>query len=358
MSDTLDAIETEIVQTCPLCGSFGKPLHDTLKDFVFDAPGKWPLARCSDRACELVWLSLRPTAKDLHKAYRSYYTHVDGALPERKYLRSFLGSVKRKFTKKFTKYYIENRFGYIHANKCRMFLLDLLAQLNPSGADALAIEGMFLPVTNVRGRLLEVGCGNGKMLRLMRELGWQVEGAEFDPVCKKMVEMQGITCSLGDIRDQRYPSSSFNAIFTGNVIEHVVDPIGFVAECSRVLKTGGYFVVITPNSESIGHRHFKCDWRGLEPPRHLQIFNLKNLSKLIGEYGFELKVARTTNRGAWYIWGMSANIRKARLCGAQTAEVGVKLISFRGLVLQTVGRLAHIFLPDCGEELIVVAVKK
>jgi len=32
------------------------------------------------------------------------------------------------------------------------------------------------------GRLLEVGCGSGKMLKDMADLGWEVEGIDFDPV--------------------------------------------------------------------------------------------------------------------------------------------------------------------------------
>jgi 2-polyprenyl-3-methyl-5-hydroxy-6-metoxy-1,4-benzoquinol methylase len=349
-----ETIETEIVGTCPLCGSLGLKLYDTLHDLVFKAPGKWSFMQCSALECQLLWLSQRPTAAELHKAYRAYYTHDDGELRKRKGLRLFLSGCKRAFVKS----YIECRFGYIQAGKVRAFLVELLASLLPAGSDSLAVEGMFLPAIDQPRRLIEVGCGNGNMLKLMRELGWQVEGLEYDATCIKLVETQGVRCSLGDIREQQYPSESFNAMYTGNVIEHVNDPGSFVKECSRVLKPGGYFVVLTPNAASLGHRHFNRDWRGLEPPRHLQIFNLKNLSKLVTDYGFELQVARTTNRGAWYILGMSASIRKARLFGTSTADSNVRLLSLRGIARQLLGRLIQAFLSDRGEELLLIAIKK
>ncbi|MBK5276436.1 MAG: class I SAM-dependent methyltransferase [Desulfuromonadales bacterium] len=310
--------------------------------------------QCSSSECQLLWLSQRPTIVDLHKAYRSYYTHDDGELRERKGIRFFLSRCKRVFVKS----YIKCRFGYIHAGFVRIFLMELLAQLLPSGSDSLAIEGMLLPAIDQPRRLLEVGCGNGNMLKLMRELGWEVEGLEYDPKCKKLVEILGLRCSLGDIREQQYPSESFNAIYAGNVIEHVFDPVSFVKECSRVLKTGGYFVVLTPNAASFGHMYFNRDWRGLEPPRHLQLFNLRNLSKIVTDYGFELKIARTTNRGAWYILGMSTSIRKARYCGSRTAKSHIRMLSCGGLARQLLGRLIQAFLSNRGEELLLVAIKK
>lgn len=42
----------------------------------------------------------------------------------------------------------------------------------------------------------------------------------------------------------------------------------------------------TPNIGSYGHKHFGCNWRGLEPPRHIVIFNWNALESLMEEIGF------------------------------------------------------------------------
>jgi SAM-dependent methyltransferase len=76
-----------------------------------------------------------------------------------------------------------------------------------------------------------------------------------------------------------------------HVIEHVPDPVACLDKCRRLLKPGGRLVVSTPNIRSRGHLEFKQSWRGLEPPRHLQIFAPELLGECARRAG--LKVLRT-----------------------------------------------------------------
>ena len=45
--------------------------------------------------------------------------------------------------------------------------------------------------------------------------------------------------------------------------------------------------VDTPNIEAVGHRLYGRDWRGLEPPRHLVIFNQVSFMRALAEAGFD-----------------------------------------------------------------------
>ena len=62
----------------------------------------------------------------------------------------------------------------------------------------------------------------------------------------------------------------------------------------------------------LGHKHYRQDWRGLESPRHLQIFNPRSLLRLTQESSFDRCRVHTTNRSAWYVFRMSAALGKAR----------------------------------------------
>jgi hypothetical protein len=53
-----------------------------------------------------------------------------------------------------------------------------------------------------------------------------------------------------------------------------------------LLKPGGYFWIDTPNIDSHGHSEFGSDWRGLEPPRHLQLLSWELLRTMLDEAGF------------------------------------------------------------------------
>src|SRR5206468_4239492 len=123
------------------------------------------------------------------------------------------------------------------------------------------------------GRLLEIGVGSGQMLAAMRTHGWQVEGVDLDPAAVRNAQAKGLPVKLGTLEEQNYPDCSFDAIVMSHVIEHVPAPVSFLNECRRVLKPHGRLVLITPNSDSLGHRLYDRNWRGLEPPRHLHIFN-------------------------------------------------------------------------------------
>ena len=69
-------------------------------------------------------------------------------------------------------------------------------------------------------------------------------------------------------------------------IEHVYDPVKVVESIYRLLKPGGVFWIETPNIDSFGHDIYGPDWRGLEPPRHLVLFNRTTLINILHQIGF------------------------------------------------------------------------
>jgi len=335
---------------CAICQGTGEVLHRDLKDFVFGAPGTWTIKQCEDPACRLIWLDPCPTKDTIAEAYQNYYTHTSGGkgqLGRQEWLRNIYHLILNG--------YLHVRFGY--PSPILGTLLSPLALLHPGGLDEIAVKAMFLASPNEANRLLEIGCGSGYLLQRMHSLGWEVEGVEFDPACVGILNGVGISCRLGDVRDQNFTSNSFNAIFMGHVIEHVYDPASFLKECLRILRPGGRLILMTPNADSWGHKKYGQDWRGLEPPRHLQIFAPANLRRLGAQCGFVRCRTRTTNRGAWYIRGTSSEIRRARLSGSAHLPGSVRMLSPSGLLRQLFGRIAHHLFRDSGEEIIFTASK-
>jgi SAM-dependent methyltransferase len=229
---------------------------------------------------------------------------------------------------------------------------------HPGGLDWIRLDAMSLPAPRGGNRLLEIGCGGGYLLERMRTLGWNVEGVDFDPECVEAVVRRGIPCRRGDVRAQTYAPASFDAIYMGNVIEHVYRPLELLEFCRELLAKDGRLVLVTPNAASAGHTWFKRDWRGLEPPRHLQLFTPQSLRSALEKSGFAVEVSRTTNRGFWYLCGMSAQIREARRRGANVVTAPVRMLSFRSLVLQFIGRLIALFAAEKGEELLFIGQRR
>jgi SAM-dependent methyltransferase len=232
-----------------------------------------------------------------------------------------------------------------------------LAFLHPAGIEAIRGAAMFLPAPRRGGCLLEIGCGNGAILEEMKGRGWNVAGIEFDPVCVQRATARGLKCYDRDLRELALPAESVDAIYMGHVIEHLYDPRTLLAECYRILKPAGRLVMVTPNAQSWGHKHYGKDWRGLEMPRHLQIFSPQSLRRLVGESGFDLCDTRTTNRSAWYALGMSAAMRNSRNCATHDA-IMLSMVSGRALAYELFGRILCLFQPKAGEEIILSAQKR
>jgi 2-polyprenyl-3-methyl-5-hydroxy-6-metoxy-1,4-benzoquinol methylase len=344
-------MQTIPAPTCPVCGSTGKVLYRDLPDKLFGTSGVWTFKQCA--TCDGLWLD--PIPRDLCRSYQFYHTHFD---PVNANARSIVGKTLRAGYKPIKDGYLRARFRYrdgVGPSWWRIFAP--LAFLHPAGSDGIADDAMFLSAPAAGARLLEVGCGNGSMLEKMQRRGWQVEGVEFDPECVKRVEARGLKCYARDLRELGLPEETFDAIYLGHVIEHLYEPGNLLKECWRVLKRNGHLVMTTPSMQSWGHKHYRQDWRGLESPRHLQVFNPGSLLRLTQQSGFDRCRVRTTNRSAWYVLGMSAALRKTREQSCPHDAAVLSMISWRALGFQILGRLVNLFQRDAGEEIVLTARK-
>jgi 2-polyprenyl-3-methyl-5-hydroxy-6-metoxy-1,4-benzoquinol methylase len=285
-----DKIHTHPCPDCYLCNSKGKLLYRELEDRLFGVPGMWNFKKCPNLECGLIWLDPMPTEKDIGKAYQIYYTHHPTEVKLDNWLRHVYQGMKNG--------YLANKYGYLNGNVNFFYrILSSLIYLHPGYRADLDFSVFYLQVCP-HDYLLEIGCGNGEMLKLMQDLGWQVEGIDFDIKAVQLAKAKGLNVHLGTFADQKFPDNIFNAIVMSHLIEHVSNPYELLQECHRVLKTGGYLVVITPNSSSWGHHLYGSDWRGLEPPRHLYLFNPQSLGCLIEKSGFQTFEVSTTIRDA------------------------------------------------------------
>lgn len=333
-------MRSEAREECHVCGEAGRELYSELKDKLFDAPGIWRLVQCQNTRCGLVWLNPMPLTEDLGAAYVTYYTHVkDSFPPDWPRKNSYRAFLQRQFSYSFG---VES------------FLWSGFARLLPHRTAEIAFNVMYLP-RHPGGRLLEVGCGGGAMLELMARLGWDAEGVDFDEKAVDVARSRGLRVRAGSLEQQGYPDNHFDAVTTSHLIEHVPDPRALLLEVRRILKPGGKLVIVTPNVRSWGHALFGRRWRGLEPPRHLHIFNRYALGALARECDLQIDQLRTTIRAANGMFNASFALGKpgARQVKAPRSKpwmVITRLMQFMEWGYLQLNR-------DAGEELVLVASK-
>jgi SAM-dependent methyltransferase len=333
----------ESVDRCPLCGHRdGDVLYQGLTDTVcFCAPGSWTLYRCP--RCKTAYLDPRPTAATIGQAYAKYHTHKESDEPTPP--RGVAGRLRRAL-----------RNGYLNAR----YKFDLRPALSlgrwaigffPSLRSQNDREAR-LPLPHREARLLDVGCGNGAFVKDAIAWGWNAEGLDPDPdVAAAASPRLGARITTGTLSDMCYPNGCFSAVTMDHTIEHLHDPVSALREVFRILRPGGSVWVATPNINSLGHRLFKSDWRGLEPPRHLVLFTAETLRTALTTAGYE----NVRQLGAPFVsrWWFTRSYRIAR--GEDPlAEEGAPLplsAKLRAIVADWWGFLDASY----GEELVFIA---
>jgi 2-polyprenyl-3-methyl-5-hydroxy-6-metoxy-1,4-benzoquinol methylase len=144
-----------------------------------------------------------------------------------------------------------------------------------------------------RGRLLDVGCSVGTLMRVAREMGWQVEGMEANPEAARLARKQGFAVQLGFFEPPlvRSLQGTYQCVVMSGVIEHLCDPDQALGLAGELLAPEGLLLVATPNLESFWCRRFQ-----LKPLEHLFLFNSGNLSHLLTRKGFDLCHLEKTSR--------------------------------------------------------------
>ena len=343
-TDSIGGIRVENVDTCYICADKGILLYDGLKDHLFDIPGEWRMLRCPQ--CGLVWLSPRPAPEVIALIYQSYYTHVDRS-----------NALARSLRESIRNHILSRHFGYPKVGKGGEFpWLGRFLSHMPFFKELESFEILNLPAS-WRGKLLDVGSGNGSFIAKMRGLGWDVQGLEIDENAASFARKTfDLPITVGTLEDANFPEHAFDVVTLSHVVEHLYDPMGVLRECRRILAPGGRVVVVTPNLDSLLHNRFKKAWRGLETPRHFMLFTSSTLERCGVQAGFETEGIRSTARAARHFYRASRMIRQDRTSIGTEVSRGWRL-ALESYAFQGIEEIIRRFVTTTGEEILYLGRK-
>lgn len=147
------------------------------------------------------------------------------------------------------------------------------------------------------GKLLDIGCGNGSLLAVARDRGWQISGYDVDSNSTKAVsERLGETnIYTGDFLCL-CESQKYDAITLNQVLEHVKKPNEYLQKIRHLLADGGYVFVAVPNIHSVSNKlKFILESAGIrrknvgkyyDTYHHLLYFTPSTLRRLLAKHGF------------------------------------------------------------------------
>lgn len=228
---------------CDLCGADDYEVLFEGRDRLHNMPGSFPVVQC--RQCRLVYLNPRPAEATLADYYPVDYSphQREGGLVQ---------LVQRWLRRRQAR----------HIKKA-------------------------IPIG---GRVLEIGCGTGDLLVPLQSLGVLVSGVEISSYAAEIVRRNhGLDVHTGTLFDAPYAPHSFDAVVMRHVIEHFPSARRALDQIASLLKPGGVLFITTPNFESFDGKIFGRYWHDLDPPRHLAVFSVTTLDRMLKNTGFEMR---------------------------------------------------------------------
>jgi SAM-dependent methyltransferase len=155
-----------------------------------------------------------------------------------------------------------------------------------------------------RQRIVDVGCGEGTATCRVKRLdpANTVIGIDWSAMALAQARARGVLVVQGGIDGLPLPDASVDVVIMSELIEHLVDPDGAVAEVRRVLRPGGSLLLSTPNLAAWYNRALlaagvqpvfsEVSLRGIygRPGRvvagHLRLFTRRALTEFLAASGF------------------------------------------------------------------------
>ncbi len=135
--------------------------------------------------------------------------------------------------------------------------------------------------------VLDVGCGSGTLLGLLKRRGFQTTGVDFSAEAAKLAaEENGVRVITGALADAAFADGSFDIVTLFHVMEHVTNPRDVLSEVRRILVDDGVVILQVPNIDSWQFKVFGSRWYGLDIPRHLIDYSEEAMLKLLKDCSF------------------------------------------------------------------------
>jgi SAM-dependent methyltransferase len=153
------------------------------------------------------------------------------------------------------------------------------------------LERLFLAHIPHAGLVLDAGCGRSLFTEIRPQWPFRIVPADvdLDLIRSRQAEFPELRWLVGDAHPLPFRDRAFDALFAGELIEHLKDPALGVAEFQRVLKPGGCLILTTPNRLRLAN---VID--GSErpySPDHLSELSYDELLALLPAHGFETLTA-------------------------------------------------------------------
>jgi len=224
---------------CALCDETAARV--VYRDTVPEIGNTFELVRC--RGCGLIRIDPAPTDDALREYYRAYAQHM-------------VAGGRR--------------------------VMDDAEALARAGSDVCDLERWHAP-----GRLLDIGCGGGHILRAAVARGWRVFGTEAgeEAVSALRAEFGADRIAVAGEETRAFAGVRFDAVIMRHVLEHVRDPVAALRGVRDVLAPRGVLLCEVPD---VGATRIRLRHRPLMGQLHLWHFTARTFAASLNRVGLDV----------------------------------------------------------------------
>lgn len=248
-----------IVQNCPVCDSRKYTKVLTASDYLVSGES-FEIMECND--CSLRFTSPIPDENEMGQYYKSdkYISHVKRV--------TSLFDIVYKIVRKFT----------LHSKRK---IVERIAQ-------------------EESGTLLDIGCGTGDFLKVMKQSGWEINGVDINDTARKIAEKNTGSVILNQT-DFFESKQKYDVITLWHSLEHLYDLKKYLDKISVSLNANGVLIIAVPNYKSYDAEYYQQDWAAYDVPRHLYHFSVEAMVKLMEKFKFELMHSKQLPFDPFYV---------------------------------------------------------
>jgi 2-polyprenyl-3-methyl-5-hydroxy-6-metoxy-1,4-benzoquinol methylase len=153
---------------------------------------------------------------------------------------------------------------------------------------------LLVPPLPAGSRVLELGCGEGRLGAVLRQRGLEVHGVEVAAAAAEKARQVLDRVLTTDVErvDLDYPPGHFRLLLCGDVLEHLVDPWAVLQRLRRLLALDAVVVASVPNVQyfpviaNLLRGRFDYRQSGVLDRTHLRFFTRRSARAMLESAGF------------------------------------------------------------------------
>jgi SAM-dependent methyltransferase len=245
------------MSACKICGNTSGNKTQTAREMMFGLRDKFEYLECGNCGCVQLLNLPADMAKYYPPNYYSFQRH---------------GWVMTRVRRRWAAYACgaNSAIGW--------FVTELICPNNAM----TSVHRLGLPKS---GKVLDVGCGSGKLLQDLYYFGY-TNASGVDPFIEKdIVYPTGLTIYKRQLAEMPGP---YDVIMLHHAFEHMDQPAEMLRVIARLLSKDGRAIIRIPVASSYGWRHYGINWVHLDAPRHLFLHTFKSMEILCGQTGLQI----------------------------------------------------------------------